>query len=125
MSKILSVDKIRRRTRRNAIDFAGHAMLFFVELGLLVIFSVSGQFVPKKHKFLVRCLMMSSYGICACINFLSSDILQNETSQIMDGMIGNAITPLAILKFVGVWRPSSRSMRQLSVLNATSRTAPS
>ena len=53
---------------------------------------------------------------------LSSDMLQNEISQIMDGIIGNVIKPLAVLNFFGVWKPSGRF---LLALNAVGRTGSS
>ena len=105
MSKIPSIEKIRKRNRRHVIDLAGHGTIFIFELGFLVSFSIFGPLLPDRYKFVSRCLPMSSYGVCAIVNFAFSDIMHSEVSQMMDVMAGDARKTVGFFKFVkrSIW----------------------
>ena len=71
MRTMLSENVIKGRLKKNAIDSAGHAINFAIELLLLIIAAIGGYWTPDKYRWLTRCFTISTYGILSAIHILA------------------------------------------------------
>ena len=84
MGQLLTSERLRRRTRKNVIDLAGHGLNFACEMGFLIVFSISSRYFDEKTpKIIFRSLIMSAYGGFAIVSVIFSPLLRNELREML------------------------------------------
>ena len=82
MRTMLSENVIKGRLKKNAIDSAGHAINFAIELLWLIIAAIGGYWTPDEYRWLTRCFTISTYGILSAVHILFSKPLRAECAAI-------------------------------------------
>ena len=82
MRTMLSENVIKGRLKKNAIDSAGHAINFAIELLWLILVAMGGYWTPDEYRWLTRCFTISTYGILSGIHILFSKPLRAECAAI-------------------------------------------
>ena len=87
---MLSENVIKGRLKKNAIDSAGHAINFAIELLWLILVAMGGYWTPDEYRWLTRCFTISTYGILSAVHILFSKPLRAECAAIHSKLNGFA-----------------------------------